>query len=114
METCKCDHDRLTIQFDPAKARELANAWEHGAPITINLRDSSKDELAHVAAACLTALGEWNNDGQRTHCWRLFHAGLDAAKQLSAILCRAFDRGEAFDEAPREIVGDACRGGWEG
>jgi hypothetical protein len=104
----------MTIKFDPAKARELATAWENGTPITINLRDCSKDELAHVAAACLITLGEWNNAGQRCHCWRLFYSGLDAAKQLSQILARAFDQGEAFDEGPREIVGDACRGGWEG
>jgi hypothetical protein len=111
---CCNDHDTLSIKFDPAKARELATAWENGTPITINLRDCSKDELAHVAAACLITLGEYDNSGQRTHCWRLFHAGLDAAKQLSAVLVRAFDQGEAFDEASREIAGDACRGGWEG
>lgn len=107
MPPCNRPHDELRVTFDPAKAREIAVAWEDGTPITINLKTCTKAELAHVAAACATALGEWDDDGQRSHCWRLYHSGLDCVTKLCRLFVDAFDQGAEFEHEPVEVIGRA-------
>jgi hypothetical protein len=110
---CNCDHDRLVIDFDPELAKSLADAWAGGGPESVNLRGASRAKLLHVAAYCLTAAADYQDENdQGRFCWRLYYCGVDIVNKLVKY---AFRGAEDLDAVKfKQISGDARCGGWEG
>jgi hypothetical protein len=115
MERCKNDHDRLTINANPALMKELSDAWNDGGPECVNLRGADRATLLTVAAYCLTAAADYQDeDGKGRFCWRLYFAGVDVVNQLVRKFFRGTDDLADVDLSDITFIGRAKAGGWKG
>jgi hypothetical protein len=112
---CHNDHDRLSISANPALMKELSDAWDDGGPENVNLRGADRATLLTVAAYCVTAAADYQDEnGEGRFCWRLHHCGVDVINQLVRKFFRGCDDLEAMDLQNVTVTGTAAAGGWKG